>query len=506
MRLIIREKMNAVKKYNTILFCCMLSFPFLSFAQNIVPNPSFENYTSCPDNLTSGSVNQINKAFPWNHPTTGTSDFFHTCNNNINGIAGVPNNTLGSRAARTGQGYAGFYAFTITREYLQTQLCSPMIVGETYSVSFYVGFSQGLTLRNNYATDAVGTLFSTYPVADNNYLRSVTPHIQNPQGKVLKDTLNWELISGSFTADSAYTYITIGYIGPSTGRTSELVNTNSGSIIAGYYYIDDIDVSIQPPPDITADVYSGCPSLCVNFNSPFQNGSRCYWHFGDGTVDSLSCSPAHCYSIPGEYSVKVFMTTTLGCSDSIIEPDLINVLDNNLIADFSFLPSAITILEPLAVFQDQSAGAIVQWEWNFGDGGTSNTQHPQHIYSSPGTYEVELTIYNSDGCFTSITKKIMVLPGDYAFYVPNCFSPNEDGINDTFLPQGNNIADSGYKMQLYNRWGELIFETNDINMDWNGKLQDTDEQSPGGVYVWNAVVVDNNGAIHQHKGHTTLIR
>jgi hypothetical protein len=149
------------------------------FAQNLVPNYSFEDTLHCPT-----TPSQINFVPPWFSPTTETPDYFNGCSS----TSSVPANG-GYQFARTGQAYAGFILFASSsyREYTETALTSPLIAGKQYNVSFYVNLSE----RSNYAIDAIGLYFSTDSVtSSNNQNLSYQPQIKNTDGNILNDTTN----------------------------------------------------------------------------------------------------------------------------------------------------------------------------------------------------------------------------------------------------------------------------------------------------------------------------
>jgi len=228
----------------------------LTLAQNLAPNPSFENYANCPTGLglpvSFGGYDPVSEAIPWYRPTDASSDYFNACNG---AIVGVPGNVFGSQPARTGVAYTGGYAYASFsedfREYVQGPLSTPLIAGQTYCVELYVS----LTDNSNYATDDIGVLFSDTAIlttADcQGGLRQdcgpmpYTPQINNPAGNFLTDKINWTLISGTFTAVGGESYITIGNF--KDDANTDLLNVG-GASASSYYYIDDVSVIPIPIP------------------------------------------------------------------------------------------------------------------------------------------------------------------------------------------------------------------------------------------------------------------
>ena len=114
-------------------------------------------------------------------------------------------------------------------------------------------------------------------------------------------------------------------------------------------------------------------------------------------------------------------------------------------------------------------------------------------------------VENSFGCFDTITLDV-VIEGDYTLFVPNAFTPNDDGINDTFFPKAIGIDEKEFEMYIFNRWGDMIFETDDINEPWDGGANNGRELAKKDVYVWLIYTKDVLGKKHQYVGHVTLIR
>lgn len=232
---------------------------FFATAQNLVPNPSFEDYIACPT-----GPSETYKAVPWIQPSghTGTSDYFHTCNTSpipINAPpVGVPNNLLGNQAARTGAAYCGFFSIDGPtdgdyREYIQAPLTNPLTVGTRYCVRFYLSLSD---LSTN-STDGIGAYFSTQPVSGPGALPLTFP-AQVSVSAVITNYTGWEEVYGEFVADQPYAYITIGNFaiqGQTTIQAGPPQNPNpippTIPIPGAYYYIDDVYVgesSVCPAP------------------------------------------------------------------------------------------------------------------------------------------------------------------------------------------------------------------------------------------------------------------
>lgn len=206
---------------------------FASTAQNIVVNPDFEQYISCPNNTS-----QISKCAGWQNVGLGTADYFNAC---ATYAAGVPLNALGYQSSGSGDGHAGLYAFSALapnfREYIKGHLVN-MQAGQSYQVSIKVSLS-GI---QKYAVDGLGILFtydSTYMLSSN-ATQPFTPQVDFTIAGPLTDTTNWITLTDTFYADSAYRHFVIGGFKPDS--LLEIDTLASGIVNASYYYIDDVSV------------------------------------------------------------------------------------------------------------------------------------------------------------------------------------------------------------------------------------------------------------------------
>lgn len=222
-----------MKKFIFILFVTSIN------AQNLVQNPSFETYSNCP-----GDLEQINRATYWNRPanTTGTPDYFNTCAT-LSQVR-VPNNGFGSQDSYNGNAYVGIITLLLWgsnpdyREYIQTELSSEMIAGQTYYLSFYVSLADATRLASN----NMGAVFSVTPINGNgNYQPlNIAPHIINQT--IITDTTEWTQISGTYVAVGNEKYLTIGNFFTNSQTLSQISNPNAG-IGQAYYYIDNVSVT-----------------------------------------------------------------------------------------------------------------------------------------------------------------------------------------------------------------------------------------------------------------------
>ncbi len=242
-------------------------------AQNLVQNPSFETYTSCPAAMTG----ELWKATPWtNH--LNSNDYFNICGAASNDI---PFNNLGTQAARTGNAYAGFIPVSGTvREYMRVPLSSPLINGTTYAISFYVNLGDNVTK----AASAIGAYLSVgmAPAFSNGINPPpVTPQIMNPLNNFITDKINWTLISGIFTASGGENYITIGHFAT---NADTLTVPGPGSWTASYYYVEDVSVIPAPLNATQSQTNPACNGQCTGTSIVIATGGSAPYTYSWNTI------------------------------------------------------------------------------------------------------------------------------------------------------------------------------------------------------------------------------
>ena len=272
------------------------------------------------------------------------------------------------------------------------------------------------------------------------------------------------------------------------------------------YFNFFIRVIPSPPNNIQAHPISGCVPLLVQFyeSSP-DEGQEYIWNFGNPNSSNTSNlkNPTHLYTLPGNYTISLTTVNQYGCKTQQIIPNLIQVYplpESKFITD----PLTINMLNTNVHFINLSTGAT-SYYWNFGDGDSSSLENPYHLYPNiPAEYNAYLVAISQHGCKDTSWQVIKVI-SDYTFYAPTAFSPDDDGKNEVWRVYATNINFSTFHLVVYDRWGEIIFETKDIEKEWDGKAKDGKNLVPPGTYTWMATFKDNNDVTRIKTGPVTII-
>lgn len=284
--------------------------------------------------------------------------------------------------------------------------------------------------------------------------------------------------------------------GPGTHTITNLVNANCGGVAT-------MDIIVYPLPTVSfeADVVSGCSPLTVAFTSTGDPVVSYQWSFGDGFHPDNSATVDYTFVEPGYYDVLLIATDVNGCTNSADYSNYIHALEDP-IADFSFDPSKPTTMNPLVSFNNLSSGAT-QWEWTFDTLGTATTAEPTFTFpDETAGYMITLVAISPDGCSDTIRKPLLIHPEPLVF-VPNTFTPDGNEFNQIFSPSIDGIDSYHYHLTIFNRWGELIFESFDPALGWDGTYKGRVVQE--GNYNWHIVLDEIYSATRTEFYGTVLL-
>jgi len=268
-----------------------------------------------------------------------------------------------------------------------------------------------------------------------------------------------------------------------------------------------VQVRILPTPNFTKLYAEGCPPVSVQFDN-LSTGifSHCQWSFSDGIGYDHCGSVYHTINTIGYHHLTLTLYTAEGCHISKTDSNVVYT-EPWPIASFHTDNIEYSNINTEVNFTNTSSYAT-QYEWDFGDGSLPSTLvHPMHIYPDivGNDYQITLIANNDIGCFDTTMTIIRITEAEL-IWVPNTFTPDDDLHNHSFLP----ILSSGldldsYQLDIFDRWGEIIFTTTNVNQAWDGTYKGIVQQS--GVYTWKiSVRAKNSDERRQYVGMVTLLK
>ncbi len=267
-------------------------------------------------------------------------------------------------------------------------------------------------------------------------------------------------------------------------------------------YSKSVDIRATPISRFTGDLTQACEPLTVRFSNKSQNLASTVtyeWNFGTGDKSNEQ-NPEYTYSNPGTYSVSLKVVNDGLCQNTTTYTDYITV-HNIPNVDFTPVPQQTVLAQATIKFNNNSTSTEPYNNlWNFGDGDTSNIVNPTHTYTATGTYDVWLYTTTAFGCKNSLSKEVFIQP-DFAAFAPNSFTPNGDGLNDKFEIKG--VGIKKFKLQIYTRWGELIFESNNMENQWDGTYKG--KLVSHGTYVYKIYYTTFLDKLVEKEGTVTVL-
>jgi len=231
----------------------------IGHAQNLVPNPSFEEYSYCPSDFNQGNLDIVKD---WTQASKGTSDYFHACSK----IVGVPQNSFGFQEAKEGKAYLGLITFAPAkrnyREYMQTKLTQALAPDQLYCVKFYISLAD----KSKFVTDGLGAYFSKNKVRSDGFkFIAVQPQVKNPDHHVLDNSKSWALLSDVYLAKGGERYLTLGNFEADNRIDVKKRNMRSEDADTpweyAYYFVDDLSVV---PVDSRTDCACSIPIIAAD--------------------------------------------------------------------------------------------------------------------------------------------------------------------------------------------------------------------------------------------------
>ncbi len=353
-------------------------------------------------------------------------------------------------------------------------------------------------------SDTITITVVPVPVVTINHIGTV--YINKPP-VVLRATPSGGTFSGTGVADTLFDP-TVAGVG--THVIKYITSTDK----FGCFAEDTIHIQVTMPPFPTAfwlPDTSGCTPFTVQFRNLSVGGEKYVWDFGDKTYSSEE-NPVHTYFTPGNYIVRLTVINIIGTAT---HQGIVKVFQGPT-AIFDAYPGNVTTNQQIVVFYNYSYYAT-SYSWDFGDSTGSSEKNPWHKYENPGTYNVTLWVTSVDGCIDSATLKTPINVEWKTGFIkyPNVFKWNRSGptggiwkegvypeMDCVFRPFFENVID--YKLQIFNRWGTLIYESNDLSKGWDGYYGDGNLAIQG-VYVWKAKGQFADGTYFNQVGDVTFL-
>jgi gliding motility-associated-like protein len=265
--------------------------------------------------------------------------------------------------------------------------------------------------------------------------------------------------------------------------------------------IDDIIFDFQ------SNIQSACELEDVEFSAQSNYADAQYsWSFGDGET-GIGEIVTHSYQGGNCYDVSLTITLPTGCSETILKEDVI-CMSSKPNASFIYSPDYISEFSNEINFTNTSNNAS-SYFWDFGmDSIFSTEENPTQMFYdfSKDYYTIELVAFNDLGC-SDTAIQILKVEEELIYYIPNSFTPDEDQVNPTFKPIFTSGFDiNSYQIEIFNRWGELIFSSKDVNEGWNGTLR-SGQKAKDGTYVWKiSFATTKNSERFSKVDHVNLLR
>ncbi len=265
--------------------------------------------------------------------------------------------------------------------------------------------------------------------------------------------------------------------------------------------VDSKCVTITFPTPIVPMLTPTSPQDCVVGKFEFWDNSEnaaeiatTFIDFGDftSTIENNADSVYHEYDLVGSYTMNLLVTSIYGCVYENTLTDVVTVVPNPS-AHFFFSDNPVSVFETTVKAYDKSTPDVVSWEW-IAEGSTTSTssfQNPTFVYPEnvPGEYPVTLIVTSNYGCTDTLTQ-LLTVQDELLFFAPNTFTPDGDEFNQLWrlAIKSNNLT--AFNLQIFNRWGEIIWESNDHTVGWDGTYDG--KTAPAGTYTWKAIIESNS--------------
>ena len=297
------------------------------------------------------------------------------------------------------------------------------------------------------------------------------------------------------------------YAPDSSGTACLIVEDACGYIVTQCFNVELLPaIDVVFTADTTAACWPGVFNLVNLVDDELFTSSK--WEISDGTILTNTNGFTQSFDEPGNYDVTLTLSNELGCAYSATYPSYLASFTPPT-ANYYATPQPTDATQTEITFENISVGDITNYLWVFGDSlGYSAQAEP--VYEFPigvgGEYPVSLTVTDIHNC-KDVIEAIVDINDIFTTFIPNSFTPNNDGVNDVFYVYGGDIDNSRFSFQVFDRWGDMVFETNDMNIPWTGEVHGGEYYAPNGTYNWRALIVSQStGERSELTGYINLFR
>lgn len=472
-----------IKRSFLFFICCLCTH--IAFAQNLIPNPSFEQMKLCPswnnidlkaDHIEKFCESWENVGITKTLSCCGGGQYLNSCANidrNLLYGSGIPINSAGYQEARTGNAYVFLrfsgHSIDYSSHFYNVKLKEPLVISKKYNLRFYLNLSDS----SKSGINNIGMLLTSkkfFLPDDSDRSKEKLPNRAHLFAReVILDKENWVKVEGTIIADSSYEYLTIGNF----FEFDKTSNSNPGVGWDLGYYIDDVSIELTGK-QIEAQEQVACRGYSTTLLAKGEDESY-FWSLNK--TDTLNTSSSFVYSPRQTAYVYLVSTNTIDSMlISVVEPP-IKVIPNEIeMCDETFIT--------LNLAQEGASAYFVNNE----------PVDTSLLLSTPNTYHIKTLKGN---CFRLDTFELKAC--STTLFAPNAFTPNGDGLNDIFTLTGKQVY--LFHLEVINKWGELVFKSNSLDVGWSG------ENVPNDTYFFIATYQNHDGTKQfVKKGLVNLLR
>ena len=330
---------------------------------------------------------------------------------------------------------------------------------------------------------------------------SVPVSAQNESGGLEPYTFTWTSISTSVVGESVV-------LEPmqTTTYCLEMTDACESTPIETCF---DIQLNELISPFFIGDNLVGCSPVTANFIGAAADLSivnSVVWEFGDGTTSNSINQASHTYVEPGVYDVNLTITGTDGC---VYESSQENIVNTYNIPNAEFTADDLTLVLPNSTFVFENLSSFNDYNyWTFDTYGTSTEENPEFTFPAdvPAEFEIELVTQSNQGCTDTVSYSVYINNG-FSLFAPSSFTPDGDGVNEVWKIEGIDIDEANFRMAVYSREGEVVFQSFDPTHFWDGSHISGAHYVPNGVYSYQITTrAKTSGDRQKLYGHITILR